>query len=97
MAVRRHHHHHGLGGADELRVAADQTRFVLARDAGDVGEMRRRAARERETAKAEMRELCRDSRNAYENANGYFYTLQDLREKILGCSLIVGKEKIDGE
>lgn len=80
-----------------FRSAADQARFVLARDAGDVGEMRRMAARERETAKAAMRELCRDSRNAYEQWNGYFYTLQDLREKILGCSLIVGKEKIDGE
>lgn len=35
-----------------------------------------------------MEELCRDSRNAYELDNGYFYNLQDLREKILGCSLI---------
>lgn len=78
-----------------FRSAADQARFVVARDAGDRAGMRRLAARELETAKAAMEELCRDSRNAYERANGYFYNLQDLREKILGCALI--KEGKDGE
>lgn len=72
-----------------FRSAADQARFVMARNAGDVGQMRHFAAREIKTAKAAMKELCRDSRNAYELSNGYYYNLQDLREKILGCSMIV--------
>lgn len=65
----------------------------LARDAGNDALMRVLASRELETAKEAMKELCRDPRNAYERSNGYYYNLQDLREKILGCSLIAAGER----
>lgn len=71
-----------------FRSVCDQARFIIARDSGDRTEMRRIAAREAETAKELLSLVRRDSRIGYECSNHYFYTRQDLIEKILCCRLI---------
>ena len=75
-----------------MASCADQSRFVLARDRGDRGEMRAIARRELARAKELLPIVERDSRLGYECSCHYFYTPQDLREKILNCRQI-----LDGE
>jgi len=81
----------GTDGLTSLhfRSAAEQARFTVARDAGDQEAMKRAAFREKENAMAAFAFLEADSRNAFEVSNSYYYTPQDLREKVIGCSLIV--------
>lgn len=67
--------------------AADQMRFVDARNAGDNEKMRSIAARELRRAKEELALARADSRIGYESSNHYFFIPQDLREKILTCKL----------
>ena len=67
--------------------AADQMRFVDARNAGDNEKMRSIAARELARAKEELALARADSRIGYESSNHYFFIPQDLREKILTCKL----------
>lgn len=77
-----------------FRSVANQTRFVIARDAlasgrGDrsaaAAEMRR-MLREEESAAVELFRLCReDSRIGFEASNHYAYLPQDLIEKVLNC------------
>ena len=71
-----------------LASAADQGRFVQARNRGDVAAMRAVAARELPRAKELLKLVRADSRIGYECSNSYFYTPQDLREKVLGCRSI---------
>jgi hypothetical protein len=75
-----------------FRSAADQTKFVVARDAGDRAAMLAAAKRELETAKRFLPLVRADSRIGFECSNHYFYVPQDVREKILGCRAV-----IDGE
>lgn len=61
----------------------DQANFIRARDRGDEAEMRRFAEKELASAKALLPLVRSDSRIGYESSNHYFYTPQDVREKIL--------------
>ena len=83
-----------------FKSSADQARFVMARDrrlkAGndqereEAGkEMREIVVRELATAKALLPLVQADSRIGYECSNHYFYTPQDVREKILCCRAIM--------
>ncbi len=78
----------------------DQARFVMARERRDkaasdaeraaaTAKMREIAARELATAKALLPLVQADSRIGYECSNHYFYTPQDVREKILCCRAIL--------
>ena len=78
----------------------DQARFVMARERRDKAasdaeraaakaKMREIAARELATAKALLPLVQADSRIGYECSNHYFYTPQDVREKILCCRAIL--------
>ena len=72
-----------------FRSVAAQGRFVLARDAKDVAAVKRLAREELETAKALLAYVRADSRIGYESSNHYYYTPQDVREKILSCRAIL--------
>ena len=80
---------YGIVRAVALHMAscADQARFVLARDRGDTAEMEAAARRELARAKELLPIVERDSRIGYECSCHYFYTPQDLREKILNIVL----------
>ena len=80
--------------AEQMHFAAcaDQTRFVLARDAGDRDAMRKAARRELERAKAMLPIVRGDSRIGYESSNHYFYVPADLIEKVLCCRAITDME-----
>ena len=82
---------HGIIRTVGLHMAscADQSLFVLARDRGDKEEMREIAQRELVRAKALLSIAERDSRIGYECSCHYFYTPQDLREKVLNCRMIL--------
>ena len=68
-----------------FRSVVDQSRFVLAREKGDVAAMRTFASNELVSAKSLLPIVRGDSRIGYECSNHYFYTPQDVREKIIGC------------
>ena len=74
-----------------FRSCVDQARFVQARNNGDKAEMARLAKREMATAKAILPLVRADSRFGYESSNHYFYTPQDLREKIVSCRVALEK------
>ena len=80
--------------AEQMHFAScrDQALFVIARDRGDMGEMRRIAKVELERAKEYWRIVRADSRIGYESSNQYFFVPRDVLEKILSCRAI-----IDGE
>ena len=76
-----------------LASAADQGRFVQARNRGDKAAMRAVARRELQRAKELLKLVRADSRIGYECSNSYFYTPQDLREKVVNCrALLEGGE-----
>lgn len=81
--------------AEEMhfRSTVDQSRFILARDAGDRSEMRRLALKELETAKEYLPLVRADSRIGYECSNHYYYVPRDVVEKILCCRLIADAAK----
>lgn len=68
-----------------FRSAADQARFIQARDGGDAVRMREIAARELSTAKEMLGLVLRESAIGYESSNRYMYVPNDMREKILVC------------
>ena len=83
-----------------FKSCADQARFVMARDrrikaateqerAAATKEMREMTARELAAAKELLPLVMADSRIGYECSNHYFYTPQDVREKILCCRAIL--------
>lgn len=73
----------------DFRSAADQTRSIMARDAGDRAAMRAAAVRELDAAKRFLPLVRGDSRIGFECSNHYFYVPQDVREKILCCRAIL--------
>ena len=79
----------GLFRAETLHLAsaADQARFIAARDAGEAKTMRAVTARESDRARTLLALAAADSRIGYECSNHYFYLPQDLREKIVRCRL----------
>lgn len=86
----------GIIRAVSLHMAscADQVRFVQARDRGDVSEMKAIARRELIRAKALLPLVECDSRLGYECSCHYFYTPQDLREKIVNCRKIIDNDNL---
>ena len=72
-----------------FRSAADQAKFILARDKGDVEGMRSAAKRELDTAREMLPLVCRNSILGYESSNRYMYVSNDMREKILVCRSIL--------
>ena len=73
-------------------AAADQVRFVLARDRGDRAAMRAIARRELDRAKAMLPIVRADSRIGYESSNHYFYTPADLIEKVFSCRVAMDQD-----
>jgi hypothetical protein len=72
-----------------FRSVANQTRYVLARNAGRRDEQRRLTRDEIGIAK-ELFTLARhDSRIGFEASNHYYYTPQDLMEKALNCQHLI--------
>ena len=65
--------------------SADLARFVTARDAGDFAEMKRIARRQLARAKAYWPIVRSDSRIGYESSNHYFFTPNDVLEKVWCC------------
>jgi len=65
--------------------AANQARFILARNAGSAEEMRRIAAREAELAKRLHTFQSADARIGFEASNQYYYVPLDLVEKVILC------------
>lgn len=66
--------------------ALHQIRFVEARDAGDREAMLGVVADERANVRAAAELRARDSRIGYEASNHYFYSMNDLCEKMLNLS-----------
>lgn len=79
-----------------FRSTVDQSRFILARDAGDRAGMRTFAGRELEAAKAYLPFVRNDNRIGYECSNHYFYVPRDVVEKLLCCRLILDELGGDG-
>jgi hypothetical protein len=72
-----------------FRSVANQARFVLARDARALGDVRRLAEAEGAIAK-ELFSLARDdSRVGFEASNHYYYVPQDLIEKAINCDYVL--------
>jgi len=72
-----------------FRSVANQARFVLARDARALGDVRRLAEAEGAIAK-ELFSLARDdSRIGFEASNHYYYVPQDLVEKAINCDYVL--------
>ena len=64
---------------------ANQSRFVLARRAGDTAAMQRLIDAETTLAKRLHALQSRDSRLGFEASNQYFYIPLDLVEKVINC------------
>ncbi|MBR2345060.1 MAG: hypothetical protein IKA71_04660 [Lentisphaeria bacterium] len=69
-----------------------QSFFVRARNAGD-RETMRKCATEEQTLAIKLYHIARvDSRIGFEASNHYYYTLNDLREKVINCDYILNEE-----
>ena len=74
-------------------ACVDQALFIRARDGGDRAGMAEAARRELRRAKEYLPLMRADSRIGYECSNHYFAIPQDVREKVLGCRMIL--ERLD--
>lgn len=79
--------------AEQMHFAScrDQALFVMARDRGDGGMVRRLAKAELERAKVYWSLVRSDSRIGYESSNHYFFVPQDVLEKVLSCRMILDR------
>lgn len=81
-----------LAGYCHLYSTYMQIRFIRARDNGfDKTVMVTCLKQEIETAKRLYDIVLRDSRIGFEASNHYYYTLNDLREKVISCADILSK------
>ena len=62
-----------------------QIRFIRSRNAGDQDGMKKAAAAELENTRRLYHIMRHDSRIGFESSNHYYYTLNDLLEKIVNC------------
>jgi hypothetical protein len=80
-----------------------QIRFVRMRNSGDKETLRNILDEEIELARRLIEVVLRDSRIGFEASNHYYYTVADLKEKILNCEFIktnlelANKIKISGK
>ena len=81
--------------AMHFRSLVDQSRFILARNAGDAKGMRSIALAELATAKEYLPLVRGDSRIGYECSNHYFYIPRDVVEKIVVCRMIADEKGND--
>ena len=72
-----------------MQSAANQVRFVLAREAGDVAALRRLAEAERVAARRMFDLAHSDSRIGFEASNHYYYVPLDFAEKVLNCQHVL--------
>ena len=63
----------------------------MARQTGDRQSMQELIRQERDIARKLYDIVRRDSRIGFEASNHYYYTLNDLREKVLSCALMLEK------
>jgi hypothetical protein len=75
-----------------FQSVANQTRFVIARDARDVAGMRRLAEAEGAVAKQLFALARDDSRIGFEASNHYYYVPQDLIEKAINCEYLLRQQ-----
>ena len=67
-----------------------QIRFIMARDHGFDREVMKECARGEIELAVKLHELVRrDSRIGFEASNHYFYSLNDLREKVISCEAVL--------
>lgn len=71
-----------------------QIRFVRLRNAGDKQTILRILNEEIELAGRLFEVVMRDSRIGFEASNHYYYTIADLKEKILNCEFIIDRLKM---
>lgn len=71
-----------------FRSAYLQIRFVRLRDSEDHASIKGILGEEIELAKRLIKVILRDSRIGFEASNHYYYTVPDLKEKILNCEFI---------
>ena len=74
-----------------FQTTVQQIRFVIARQNGDSKEMQEMIRQERDIARRLYDIVRRDSRIGFEASNHYYHTLNDLREKVLSCELMLEK------
>ncbi len=74
---------------------ANQSRAVIARDAGDTRGLREICAAEARLALRLHALQCRDSRIGFEASNQYYYTPQDLVEKAINCNWLAARLAAD--
>lgn len=80
-----------------LRSAWCQIRFVRARNHGFQKEIMAECLREEIELALRLHEFARrDSRFGFEASNHYFYSLNDLREKVISCRFLLGELALDG-
>ena len=84
--------------AEQMHFAScrDQALFIMARERGDVVEMKRLAKSELDRAKAYWPIVRDDSRIGYESSNHYFFIPRDVLEKILTCRAVLQAQEGDG-
>ena len=66
-----------------MRSVCNHIKFVVARNSGDRPNMLEAIKKERETVTRLIELRKKDSRIGFEASNHYFYTMQDLREKLI--------------
>ncbi len=71
-----------------LASAYNHCRFVLGREAGDVSEMLAAIADERVAVEETIRLRAQDSRIGFEASNHYYFTIQDLVEKLINLEYL---------
>ncbi|MBQ4336207.1 MAG: hypothetical protein IJC34_03370, partial [Lentisphaeria bacterium] len=72
-----------------FQSTVQQIRFVMARQRGDRKEMQEMIRQERDIARELYGIVRQDSRIGFEASNHYYYSLNDLREKVLSCELML--------
>ena len=69
-----------------------QIRFIRARDNGFDKKVMAECVREEMVLALKLHDIVRrDSRIGFEASNHYYYTLNDLREKVISCAGILEK------
>ena len=71
-----------------LASAYNHCRFVLAREAGDIPTLLDTIASERVLVEETIRLRAQDSRIGFEASNHYYFTMQDLVEKLINLDYL---------
>ena len=79
--------------AIHFRSAANQARFILAREKHETAELKRVLADEIKLARRLFTIQSRDSRIGFEASNHYFYVPLDLVEKVINCHWLISNIK----